>query len=493
MSKVDSVKNFYNNQFHAPASSDCKYLDVSTPHDGSIIANVPLSSADDVNLAVEAAQQAFLLWSKQTVKTRVQYVHKFQYVCLNQYKDELVQLIVKEHGKTENEAVGELLKGLETLEYAASMPQLIQGKRLEVSRGVVCYDERLPLGVVASVVPFNFPFMVPFWTVGHVLATGNTLIVKPSEKVPLTMAKVMEIWKAVGLPDGVINIVHGTVEVVNALCDHPLVKAVTFVGTSRVAELVSRRCHALNKRVLALGGAKNHLVAAPDCNVDMTAQDVVSSFAGCAGQRCMAASVLLTIGERPDLYDAICKKAKLLHPGSKESTNMGPVIDKLSQDKILRYINDAELKYGAKVLLDGRHWAKEHSNGFWVGPTVLLCKNRNDPAMTDEIFGPVLSIFVCKDASDCLEIENGNPYGNAACIYTESGKTAEFFIDRFSAGMLGVNIGIPVPREPFAFGGINQSKFGDFDITGDSAIEFFTYRKKVTTKWSKPEKQTWLN
>jgi malonate-semialdehyde dehydrogenase (acetylating) / methylmalonate-semialdehyde dehydrogenase len=258
-----------------------------------------------------------------------------------------------------------------------------------------------------------------------------------------------------------------------------------------VAELVSKRCRNLNKRVLALGGAKNHLVAAPDCNTEMTSQDVLASFAGCAGQRCMAASVLLTIGDRQELLDLICSKAQMLKPGS-EAGCMGPVIDRPSQEKIIRYIDEAESKYGAKVLLDGRPWAKR-DQGFWVGPTVLLCKSPKDPAMTDEIFGPVLSVYACKDIHEAIEIENGNPYGNAACIYTETGKTAEWFLDRFSAGMLGCNIGIPVPREPFSFGGINMSKYGDFDITGDPAIELFTYRKKVTTKWCKPEKQTWLN
>ena len=354
--------------------------------------------------------------------------------------------------------------------------------------------------------------MVPFWTLGHAIVTGNTLIVKPSEKVPLTMSRVVEIWKEAGLPDGVINIVNGSEEAVNALCDHPAVKAVSFVGSSRVAELVSKRCRALNKRVLALGGAKNHLVAAPDCNLDMTAQDVLASFGGCAGmsylmletcsyvvgQRCMAASVLLTIGERKDLLDLIVEKAKKVTPGS-DAGQMGPVIDKMALDRINKYIDEAQSKYGAKILLDGRgDWwtsklSAEQKTGFWVGPTVLLCKSPTDPAMKHEIFGPVLSVFVCKTADEAIGIENGSEYGNAACIYTESGRTAEWFLARFQAGMLGCNIGVPVPREPFSFGGIHASKFGDMDITGDGGLEFFTYRKKVTTKWNKPKEQTWLN
>jgi malonate-semialdehyde dehydrogenase (acetylating) / methylmalonate-semialdehyde dehydrogenase len=251
------------------------------------------------------------------------------------------------------------------------------------------------------------------------------------------------------------------------------------------------QARALNKRCLALGGAKNHLIAAPDCNLDMTAQDIVNSFTGCTGQRCMAASVLLTIGERQDLLDLIVKKASLLKPGS-DKDQMGPVIDIMSKEKILKYIDEAETKHGAKILLDGRGWAKKEQ-GFWVGPTVILCKSPKDPAMTEEIFGPVVSVYACKTGDEAIQIENSSPYGNAACIYTESGKTAELFLERFGAAMLGCNIGVPVPREPFSFGGTKQSKFGDFDITGDGAIELFTVRKKITTKWSKPKEQTWLN
>lgn len=279
---------------------------------------------------------------------------------------------------------------------------------------------------------------------------------------------------------------------VQALCDHPYVEAVTFVGSSKIAEMVSKRCRAQNKRALALGGAKNHLVAAPDCNLEMTAQDVLNSFSGCTGQRCMAASVLLTIGDRQDLLDLIVEKAKKITPGS-AAGQMGPVIDQASRDRIINYINEAKSKYGSTILLDGRNWAADNKQGYWIGPTVILCKSASDPSMTNEIFGPVLSVFPCKDASEAIRIENGNPYGNAACIYTESGKTAEWFTERFSAGMLGVNIGVPVPREPFSFGGINLSKYGDCDITGDAGFEFFTLRRKVTTKWCKPDKQTWLS
>jgi malonate-semialdehyde dehydrogenase (acetylating)/methylmalonate-semialdehyde dehydrogenase len=253
--------------------------------------------------------------------------------------------------------------------------------------------------------------MVPFWTLPIIIATGNTLVLKPSEKVPLTMTKVMELLQAAGLPPGVVNLVQGTVETVNALVDHPLIRAVTFVGTSRVAELISHRGRSLNKRVLALGGAKNHLIAVPDCLVDMTASDIVASFTGCSGQRCMAASVLLTVGDQPELIKVVCEKAKAIEQGQLAG-QMGPVIDRTSLDKIHKYIDEAE-KAGAKILLDGRPWTTKNTAGFWIGPTVILHSNKNDKALHEEIFGPVISIYVCKTKEEAIAIENGNPYGNA--------------------------------------------------------------------------------
>jgi len=317
------------------------------------------------------------------------------------------------------------------------------------------------------------------------------MILKPSEKVPITMSLVVELFKEAGLPDGVVNIINGTAEAVEALCDNEGIKALTFVGSTKVAEIVSRRARAKDKRVVALGGAKNHLISMPDCNTDMTAQDIVNSFTGCSGQRCMAASVLLTVGKQPKLISSIVEKAKKLVPGDKDR-QIGPVIDQPSLEKINRYINEAEAS-GAQLLLDGRSWTNEHKNGFWVGPTVILHTKKTDPALHDEIFGPVLSIYEAKNKEETIEIENANPYGNAACIYTSAGAHAEWFTKRFSAGMIGVNIGLPVPREPFSFGGINKSKFGDMDITGDGAMEFFTSRRKVTTKWDPPQEQNWMS
>lgn len=331
--------------------------------------------------------------------------------------------------------------------------------------------------------------MVPMWTIPISLTVGNCVILKPSEKVPLTMQRISELMTEAGIPAGVFQIVHGAVDVVNRMCDHPDIAAVSFVGSSKVAKIVSDRCHAVNKRVIALGGAKNHLIALPDCDTAMAARDVVASFAGCCGQRCMAASALILVDEDGEtaandaLLQTIVDVTAKLEAGQKGG-QVGPLIDNIAKTRVLQYISEAEAN-GAKILLDGRSWASKEK-GFWVGPTVILHNSKSDRALHDEIFGPVLSVLRVSTREEAIQIENGNPYGNAACIYTEKGANAEWFTRRFRAAMLGVNIGIPVPREPFSFGGLygTDSKYGNNDITGDGAMEFFTNRIKITSKWS---------
>ncbi|KAG0198174.1 hypothetical protein BGX28_008355 [Mortierella sp. GBA30] len=489
------LRNWISGSFVDPISgtqsAHTEYLPVTSPYNAKVIGHVPLSAAADVDQAVAAAKAAFPAWSARTIKDRAAVLLRF-HALLSKHADQLADMVVLEHGKNKAEALASVLKGQETVEYALSLPQVVQGKMLEVSRGITCCDTRVPLGVVASVVPFNFPVMVPMWTLPIAIAMGNTMVLKPSEKVPFTMTRVVELLKEAGLPDGVVNLVNGTASVVNHLIEHPDVKAVTFVGTSHVAELVSQRCHKLNKRVLALGGAKNHMISAPDCNIEMTSTDVVNSYSGCSGQRCMAATVLLTIGHQQELIDKIVSKSQALRPGSKAG-EVGPVIDQASVDKITRYINEAEVS-GARILVDGRPWTQSQQEGYWVGPTVILHTNKQDAALHDEIFGPVLSILAVETAEETLAIENANPYGNAACIYTSSGATADYFTKRFSAGMCGVNIGVAVPREPFSFGGWNKSRFGSHcDITGDGGVEFFSLRRKVTTKWLPQENASWMS
>mmetsp|Transcript_43331 Transcript_43331/g.92764 ORF Transcript_43331/g.92764 Transcript_43331/m.92764 type:complete len:500 (-) Transcript_43331:254-1753(-) len=467
----------------AAGTSRPEPLEVECPADGSIIAKVEMSVASDVDAAVKVAKGAYLEWANLTIKRRATIMMKFHELC-DRHSEELVALISKENGKNKTEAQGDLAKGLETVEWAMSMPQIAQGKTLPVSGGVYCQDFREPVGVVTCIVPCNFPFMVPMWTVPIALVSGNAVILKPSEKVPMTMSRVSELLYEAGVPKTIFQMINGGREVVDALCDHKDIAALTFVGSSNVAEIVYKRAINANKKALCLGGAKNHLVAAPDCEVEMASSDIVVSFSGCAGQRCMAAAVLLVVGEQPKLLERVCEKAKGLKKGQDPGC-VGPVIDKAAMERIRGHIDRAE-KDGAEVLVDGRSWSAE--KGYWVGPTVLKfpAEIKSHPAYSEEIFGPVLCVRTVKDFEEALQIENADPHGNAACIYTQNGQTADWFSRNFSAAMIGVNIGVPVPREPFSFGGLegSRSKFGEHDITGEGAMNFFTKVRKVTTKWT---------
>ena len=486
--KLLELNNVIHGKKQPPSTTQYQY--VYSPSTSQPIASVALSTTADVEAAIKSSQMALPSWSSMTIKARAAIMLKF-HSLVQQNAKELASLIVLENGKNVNEALADVAKGNETVEYAGSLPQLAQGKILQVSSQVSCEDKRTPLGIVACIVPFNFPFMVPMWTLPIALVMGNCVILKPSEKVPLTMHRTMELLQEAGVPDGVVNLIHGGADAVNGLIDHSDVKAVTFVGSSPVAKHVKVRCDGLHKRCTALGGAKNHLIALDDCDLEETARDVVVSSAGCAGQRCMAASVLIIVGEggRQDaLIAKILEKAKELQKGTNPG-QLGPVIDEASYNKIVGYIDDSE-KSGATILLDGRTWMEnDASGGYFVGPTVIKHSSKDDRAMKEEVFGPVLSVYTASSWKEAIEIENLNPFGNAACIYTSNGGYAEWFIKRFRAGMLGVNVGIPVPREPFSFGGLygTSSKYGDMDITGDGAMEFFSNRIKVTTKWIVPK------
>jgi methylmalonic acid semialdehyde dehydrogenase len=484
------LQNFINGAY-VDVPDDRPTVPVTNPADGSVIGQVPQSTKEDVDEAVKIAAAAQAKWGAQTYKARVQCLFKLK-ALMEERQDEIVQIIKEEHGKNVAEGKASLLKGIETLEWATSLPQMAAGRYLEVSQGISCREVRDPLGVVAAIVPFNFPVMVPFWTVPIAIGCGNAVVLKPSEKVPLTMTFLAKLFKQAGVPDGIFQIVHGVKPTVDALIEHPTVKAVSFVGTSRVAKLVADKARVLNKRALCLGGAKNHLCVLPDANYDMCTTDIMNSFAGSTGQRCMAASVCVMVGpeEKFKLFmDLLVKKASALQAGQ-EPGQVGPVIDQASKDKILRYINEAESRDGAQVLVDGRGWAAARPKGFWVGPTILWHGSPQDAACREEIFGPVLSMLRVDTFDEAIAIENSNPYGNAACIYTSVGQHSEYFLNRFSAAMLGVNIGVPVPREPFSFGGMNDSSFATSDITGDGAMEFFTQRKKITQKWVPPQDQS---
>lgn len=484
--KYPQIQNYTAGGFTAPSSA--KTMDVVSPIDGTLLSKVPLSSATDLNTAVAAAKKAFPAWSKTPIKERVQVFFKYK-TLLEKNLKELAELCSEENGKTYGESVAEIEKCIELTEFATSLPQLVTGEILEVSRGVECKTEHVALGVVASIVPFNFPAMVPNWTLPNAIALGNCMIMKPSEKVPLSCGRLAELLKEAGLPDGVFNIVHGDVEIVNAICDHPDIEAVSFVGSTKIAKIVYQRATSNFKRCLALGGAKNHLMVLPDAIPGMTAQNVAASMSGCAGQRCMAASAMIGVGDVDDIINKICEEARKIIPGE----NLGPVINKESQTRIEQYITEAE-NDGAKILVDGRKTTvKGKENGTYIGPTVIDHVKPEMSVATEEIFGPVISIIRTKTVDEALAIENANPYGNAASVFTQNGGMARYIIDRASAGMIGVNVGVPVPREPFSFGGWNESKFGVGDITGKSSIEFWTKLKKSTTKWNADAGVNWMS
>lgn len=483
--KYPVVTNYINGQ-SVPSSNGL--LDVYSPINGALISKVPLSSAQVVDEAVGAGQAAFPGWSAIPIKERVPVLYRYRNL-LEKHTDELAALVSEENGKTREESLAEVLKSIELTEFACSLPQLISGEIQEVSLGVECRSERRPLGVVASITPFNFPNMVPNWTLPNAIALGNAMILKPSELVPLSSLRIAELLKEAGLPDGVFNVVHGGKEAVEAICDHPGIKAVSFVGSTKVAKLVYARATSTLKRALALGSAKNYLIVLPDAHVEMTASDVAASMTGCAGQRCMAASAMVAVGSVDPIIEKLCEEARKIVPGE----NLGAIISRAAKERIEGYITEAETG-GATVLVDGRGASVEgKENGYYVGPTIIDNVTPDMSIAREEVFGPVLSIIRAPTLDEAIEIENGSRYGNAAAVFTQSGGLAKYVAERASAGMIGVNIGVPVPREPFSFGGWNQSKFGVGDLTGKSSLEFWTKLKKITTKWNPEARTNWMS
>lgn len=479
------ARNFIAGEFCLPLTSK-ETLDVVNPRHGKSMAKVVMSGADDVDAAVKVAAAAQKSWREVPIRDRAYVMYKLREI-MHRNIEELSWLCSHENGKTYGESKAEVEKSIECVEYGCSLPNLAAGQGLEVSRGVKCETVYEPMGVVAGVVPFNFPLMVSQWMMPQALVGGNAFILKPSEQVPLSAIRLAQMLKEAGLPDGIFNIVQGGKEVVEALCDHPGISALAFVGSTKVAKLVYARTSATGKRALCLGGAKNHLILVPDADVKMSAENIVASFMGCAGQRCMAASVLLAVGDCDHIIEAVKDRAAQIVTGK----DMGPVTSAAAEARIKGYIDGAE-KMGVKVLLDGRG-TKADPGGYWVGPTILDNVSPNMPAGCEEIFGPVLSIVRVPNLEAALEIENANPYGNAACIYTTSGDVAQRVMQSVSAGMCGVNVGVPVPREPFGFGGWNDSGFGAGNITGWDGFRFWTRERKITTKWALQKDATWMS
>ena len=464
------------------------FLDVLSPSTGAVISRVPLGGAAEVDQAVAAARRAFPAWAATPIKERVQVFYRYK-ALLERHLVELGALITEEHGKVKVEAEAEILKAIELTEFACSLPQIAVGEVMEVSRGVECRLERHPLGVVASINPFNFPSMVPHWSMANAIALGNVFVMKPSEQVPLSAGRIAELLREAGLPDGVLNVVHGAREAAEAILDHPGIEAVTFVGSTAVAKQVYRRGTAALKRVLALGGAKNHVIVMPDADPEMAAGGVLAAMSGCTGQRCMAASVMVAVSETDHIVERLAAQARTMVAGR----DVGPVISRQAKERIERAIAEAE-QAGAKVLVDGRNTVVPgREGGFYIGPTVIDHVRPDMRIAQEEVFGPVLAIVRTRDLDEALAVENASPYGNAASIFTESGGLARRTMEQASAGMVGVNVGVPVPREPFPFGGWNESKFGVGDITGKGSIEFWTKAKKITTKWNREAGTNWMS
>ena len=467
--------------------------EVISPYFGQAVGRVSLAGPQEVGNAVAEAREAGRAWAAVPLKERCSILFRFRDQLLAN-QDAIAHMAALESGKTIAEGRAGLFKGIEVLEYALSLQNLDAGGRMEVSRGVFCELRREPLGVVAGITPFNFPAMVPMWMIPIAIVVGNAFIWKPSDKTPLTSVLVARSAEAAGIPKGVLTLVQGGREAVEALVDHPDVAAVGFVGSSPVARALYTRASAHGKRALCLGGAKNHVLLMPDADPAVAVPGIMGSFTGCAGQRCMAASAMLAVGRAESKVESMIQGVVDAAARIRLGEDMGAIITKESLDKLHAAIARAENE-GARILLDGRK-AKApagYEGGFWLGPTVLDQVKPQSQAACDELFGPVLSIIRAKDLSEAMAIENANPYGNACSVFTTNGAVPEEIIARARAGMIGVNIGVPVPREPFSFGGFYESRFGHGDITGEGGVQFWSQQKKITVKWALQKDQTWMS
>ena len=445
-----------------------------------------MGTRDDVDTAVAAARAAFADWSQTSLSARVQILFRFRELLV-QHTDELARLTALEHGKTLDDAKGEVVRGREVVDFVCGIPQLLKGEFTEqASGGVDSHSFRQPLGVCAGITPFNFPVMVPMWMHPVAIACGNTFVLKPSERVPGASELVARLYAEAGLPDGVFNIVNGDKEVVDALLDHPDIDAVSFVGSTPIARYVHERAGLAGKRVQALGGAKNHAVVMPDADLDFTADHLVAAGYGSAGQRCMAISAVVAVGPVADaLVDKVRERTADISvgPGVAAASSMGPVVSAASKERVLGYIDQGE-KDGAKVVVDGRGLTVEgNEEGFFVGPTLLDNVTTDMSVYTDEIFGPVLVVLRASTLDEALALINANPYGNGTAVFTSSGEVARTFQREVQVGMIGINVPIPVPMSYYSFGGWKDSMFGDHHIHGPEGIRFYTQAKVVTSRW----------
>ncbi|HEX5081032.1 MAG TPA: CoA-acylating methylmalonate-semialdehyde dehydrogenase [Blastocatellia bacterium] len=471
------------------------YTPVYNPSRGAVIAQAPESDAKTVDQAVQAARLAFPGWAETPVVERARVMFRFAHL-LETHFDELARLVTREHGKTPEEAKGDMRRGIEMVELACHAPTLLMGQTLDnVSRGIDGRVERHPLGVCAGITPFNFPAMVPLWMFPIAIVCGNTFILKPSPKVPLTPMRMAELLAEAGLPEGVFNVVHGGAETVDALLKHPGVAAISFVGSTKVAKYIYETATAHGKRAQAAGGAKNFMLVMPDADLDAATNQIMGAAFGCSGQRCMAGSVAVAVGKAGDpLIESLDAAARKMRVGptdglSAGEVDMGPVIDAKARDRVKNYI-DIGLNEGAKLATDGRGVSlTELTEGFFVGPTIFDNVAPQMRIAQDEIFGPVLSVMRVDDLSQAIARANESPYGNGAVIFTRDGGAARAFARHVNCGMIGVNVGVPAPMAVFPFTGWNQSFFGDLHIQGHEGFHFYTHNKVILNRWNDPGKR----
>ncbi|MQA20470.1 CoA-acylating methylmalonate-semialdehyde dehydrogenase [Rugamonas rivuli] len=484
MSNLDTITHYINGVKVDTQSG--RYADVFNPALGEPVARVALGTTEEVDAAVRAAEKAFPSWSATPPLTRARVLFKYLQLC-QQHTDEFAAMLTREHGKTFADAQGEVARGIEMVEFAVGIPQLLKGEFTDqISRGIDAWSMRQALGVVAGITPFNFPVMVPMWMFPVALACGNTFILKPSERDPSPSLLHARLLKEAGLPDGVFNVIQGDKVTVDALLDHPVVQAVSFVGSTPIAEYIYSRGCAAGKRVQALGGAKNHMVVMPDADMEMTVDALMGAAYGSAGERCMAISVVVAVGDAGDkIVDALAKRTAALkvRDGMASDAEMGPVVSSAAKQRIERLIGEG-VEQGAKLVVDGRnHVVAGRENGFFIGGTLF---DHVTPDMTiykEEIFGPVLCMLRSPDVGSAVELINRNEYGNGVAIYTRDGGVAREFVRQIQVGMVGVNVPLPVPMAFNSFGGWKRSLFGDHHAYGPEGVRFYTRHKAVMQRW----------
>lgn len=477
------LKNFINGEW-VDANTD-KFEVVPNPATGEELARTPISTREDVDNAVQAAKEAFKVWSKTPVPKRARILFKYQQLLIDNW-DELAKLITQENGKNYKEAYGEVQRGIECVEFAAGAPSLMMGKQLpDIATNIESGMYRYPVGVIGGITPFNFPMMVPCWMFPIAIACGNTFVLKPSERTPILANRLAELFTEAGLPAGVFNIVHGAHDVVNSLIDHKDVPAISFVGSQPVAEYIYKSATAKGKRVQALAGAKNHSIVLPDADLDGAVKEIIAAAYGSAGERCMACSVVVAVDSIADeLVAKLNEQAGQLTIGNglDENVFLGPVIRQENKERTSNYIEIGE-KEGAKLVRDGRKDEAYHENGYFIGPTIF---DNVDPSMKiwkEEIFAPVLSVVRVKNLEEAIELTNKSDFGNGACLFTDSGSSVRYFRENIEVGMLGVNIGVPAPMAFFPFSGWKNSFYGDLHANGTDGVEFYTRRKMLTARW----------